>query len=63
MDPNTFQTFTKALLNRTGRQQRQVTTTNLVVVERVGEVRNLRQGGQKFQQQSLLLDRFMRKAG
>ena len=51
MDPNNFQTFMQALLNRLERQEAQVTTTNQVLVELVGEVRNLRQDGQQFQQQ------------
>ena len=41
----------QALLNRLERQEAQVTTTNQVLVELVGEVRNLRQDGQQFQQQ------------
>ena len=51
MDLNNFQTFMQALLNRLERQEAQVTTTNQVLVELVGEVRNLRQDGQQFQQQ------------
>jgi hypothetical protein len=56
MEPNNFQTFMDALLTRMERQEAQAAVANQALLELVGEVRNLRQDGQNFQQQQSLFN-------
>lgn len=51
MDPNNFQIFMDALLNRMEQQEAQAATTNEILLQVVQEQRNARQDNQKFQQQ------------
>lgn len=56
MDSSNFQTFMEALLSRMERQEAQANVTNQALLDLVGEVRNLRQDGQQFQQQQSLFN-------
>ncbi len=51
MDPNNFQIFMDALLNRMEQQEAQAATTNEILLQVVQEQRSARQDNQKFQQQ------------
>lgn len=56
MEPNNFQTFMDALLTQMERQEAQAAVANQALLDLVGEVRNLRQDGQQFQQQQSLFN-------
>ena len=51
MDPNNFQVFMEAVLNRMEQQELRAATTNDLLLQLVDEVRATRQDSQKFQQQ------------
>jgi len=51
MEPSNFQTLMDSLFARMERQEAQATVANQALLDLVGEARNLRQDGQKFQQQ------------
>ncbi len=51
MDPNNFQIFMEALLNRMEQQEARAATTNELLLQVVQEQRSTRQDNQKFQQQ------------
>ena len=51
MDPNNFQVFMDAVLNRMEQQELRAATTNDLLLQLVDEVRATRQDSQKFQQQ------------
>ncbi len=56
MDPNNFQVFMEALLNRMEQQEARAATTNDLLLQVVQEQRSARQDNQKFQQQQSLFN-------
>ena len=56
MDPNNFQVFMEALLNRMEQQEHRAATTNDLLLQLVDEVRHTRRDGQQFQQQQSLFN-------
>ncbi len=56
MDPNNFQVFMEALLNRMEQQEARAATTNELLLQVVQEQRSARQDNQKFQQQQSLFN-------
>ena len=56
MDPNNFQVFMEALLNRMEQQEQRAATTNDLLLQLVDEVRHTRRDGQQFQQQQSLFN-------
>ena len=56
MDPNNFQVFMEALLNRMEQQEQRAATTNELLLQLVDEVRHTRRDSQQFQQQQSLFN-------